>query len=123
MIRQHLTQAPDDDHQATAGRRLASQDQRSRSSRRDNTDPAPARRLMRALKPAHRGPAATGGLALGTRDEAETSAGSSLAVPPRLTRLLHRLPKIGAGLYDPRLDWPNLVEDDYYRFRNQPSGW
>jgi hypothetical protein len=122
MIRQHLTQAPDDDHQATAGRGLPPRTSDHVPAAATTLTP-PARRLLRALKPAHRGPAATGGLALGTRDEAETSAGSSLAVPPRLTRLLHRLPKIGAGLYDPRLDWPNLVEDDYYRFRNQPSGW
>jgi hypothetical protein len=81
--------------------------------------------LQRALQPTHSEPPITGGLALDTPDEAwaETPVATSPAGPPPLTRLLHRLPKMFAGLHDPRLDCPNLVEDDYYRFRNQPSGW
>jgi len=81
--------------------------------------------LKRTLQPTHAEPAITGGLTLETRDEAraETPADTRRTGPTRLTRLLHRLPKIGASLHDPRLDWPNLVEDDYHRFRNQPRGW
>ena len=80
--------------------------------------------LQRTLQPTHSEPAITRGLTLDTPDEAgaENPADTSPAGPPPLTRLLHRLPKIGAGLHDPRLDWPNLVEDDYQRFRNQPNG-
>jgi len=26
------------------------------------------------------------------------------------------------GYHDPILEWPDLVEDDYYRFRNTPNG-
>jgi hypothetical protein len=38
----------------------------------------------------------------------------------RLAGLLRRVPKTGVGPYDPLFDRPDLVEDDYYRFRNQP---
>jgi hypothetical protein len=40
----------------------------------------------------------------------------------RLAGLLRRVPKTGAGRYDPLFEQPDLVEDDYYRFRNQPYG-
>ena len=39
-----------------------------------------------------------------------------------LADLLQRAPKTGAGRYDPLFERPDLVEDDYYRFRNQPHG-
>ena len=39
-----------------------------------------------------------------------------------LADLLQRAPKTGAGRYDPLFDRPDLVEDDYHRFRNQPRG-
>jgi len=32
------------------------------------------------------------------------------------------VPKTVAGRYDPLFEQPDLVEDDYYRFRNQPYG-
>jgi hypothetical protein len=35
---------------------------------------------------------------------------------------LRRVPTTG-GHRDPLFERPDLVEDDYYRFRNQPSGW
>jgi len=40
----------------------------------------------------------------------------------RLAGLLRRVPKAG-GHRDPLFERPDLVEDDYYRFRNQPRGW
>jgi len=40
----------------------------------------------------------------------------------RLAGLLRRVPKTGAARYDPLFERPELVEDDYYRFRNQPYG-
>jgi hypothetical protein len=40
----------------------------------------------------------------------------------RLADLLRRVPKTGVGRYDPLFDRPDLVEDDYYRFRSQPHG-
>lgn len=41
----------------------------------------------------------------------------------RLAGLLRRVPETGAHYYDPLFEQPDLVEDDYYRFRNQPRGW
>jgi hypothetical protein len=38
----------------------------------------------------------------------------------RLVGLRHRVPKNHGDCYDPRFERPDLVEDDYYRFRNQP---
>ena len=40
----------------------------------------------------------------------------------RLAGLLRRVPKTGTGRHDPLFERPDLVEDDYYRFRNQPHG-
>ena len=40
----------------------------------------------------------------------------------RLAGLLRRAPTTGASRYDPLFEQPDLVEDDYYRFRNQPRG-
>jgi hypothetical protein len=40
----------------------------------------------------------------------------------RLAGLLRRVPKTAAARYDPLFERPDLVEDDYYRFRNQPHG-
>jgi hypothetical protein len=41
-----------------------------------------------------------------------------------LTRCLQRttglLMRLARGYYDPLLERPDLIEDDYYRFRNQP---
>ena len=41
----------------------------------------------------------------------------------RLAGLLRRVLATGAHYYDPLFEQPDLVEDDYYRFRNQPRGW
>jgi len=38
----------------------------------------------------------------------------------RITGLLMRLARMRDGYYDPLLWRPDLIEDDYYRFRNQP---
>lgn len=38
----------------------------------------------------------------------------------RVAVLLRRGPKTGASYRDPLFDRPDLVEDDYCRFRNQP---
>ena len=40
----------------------------------------------------------------------------------RLAGLLRRAPKTGGHYHDPLFERPNVVEDDYYRFRNQPCG-
>ena len=40
----------------------------------------------------------------------------------RLAGLLRRVPETGAHYYDSLFEQPDLVEDDYYRFRNQPRG-
>ena len=37
--------------------------------------------------------------------------------------LLRPGPKIGGSYRDPLFGRPDLVEDDYYRFRHQPRGW
>jgi len=41
----------------------------------------------------------------------------------RVAALLRPGSKIGASYHDPLSGWPDLVEDDYYRFRHQPCGW
>ena len=40
----------------------------------------------------------------------------------RVASLLRRVPKTGGSFYDPLFARPDLVEDDYYRFRHQPRG-
>jgi len=32
------------------------------------------------------------------------------------------MPKTSVGDYDPVFERPDLIEDDYYRLRNQPRG-
>ena len=41
---------------------------------------------------------------------------------PRVVGVLQRLLKAGGSYRDPLFERPELVEDDYYRFRNQPRG-
>jgi len=36
--------------------------------------------------------------------------------------LLRRMLKARASYYDPLFERPDLIEDDYYRLRNQPRG-
>ena len=38
----------------------------------------------------------------------------------RLQRITGLLMRLARGYYDPLLARPELIEDDYYRFRNQP---
>jgi hypothetical protein len=40
----------------------------------------------------------------------------------RVAGLLRRAPKTGGSYRDPLFERPDLVENDYYRFRNQPHG-
>jgi hypothetical protein len=40
----------------------------------------------------------------------------------RIVGLLQRGPKTGASYYDSLFERPDLIEDDYYRLRNQPYG-
>jgi hypothetical protein len=40
----------------------------------------------------------------------------------RVAGLLRRVPTTGGGYHDPLFERPDLVEDDYYRFRHQPRG-
>jgi hypothetical protein len=40
----------------------------------------------------------------------------------RVVGLLRRVPKTGASCHDPLFERPDLIEDDYYRLRNQPHG-
>lgn len=40
----------------------------------------------------------------------------------RVVGLLRRVPKTGASSYDSLFERPDLIEDDYYRLRNQPHG-
>ena len=40
----------------------------------------------------------------------------------RVVGLLRRVPKTGASYYDQLFERPDLIEDDYYRLRNQPPG-
>jgi len=42
--------------------------------------------------------------------------------PRRLAGLLWRVPENTHSYHDPLFDRPDLVENDYYRFRNYPSG-
>jgi hypothetical protein len=41
----------------------------------------------------------------------------------RITRPLRTAPKTGASYHDPLFERPDLVENDYHRFRHQPRGW
>jgi len=41
---------------------------------------------------------------------------------PRVVGLLQRLLTAGGSYHDPLFERPDLVEDDYYRFRSQPRG-
>ncbi len=43
----------------------------------------------------------------------------------RLLGLLQLMPQAGGNYsyYDAKFERPDLIEDDYYRFRNQPRGW
>ena len=41
----------------------------------------------------------------------------------RVAGLLRRTPTTGCSFYDPLSGRPDLVEDDYYRFRHQSRGW
>jgi len=38
----------------------------------------------------------------------------------RLQRITGLLMRLATSCYDPLLERPDLIEDDYYRFRNQP---
>ena len=40
----------------------------------------------------------------------------------RIAALPRPAPRIGASYHDPLFRRPDLVEDDYYRFRHQPRG-
>ena len=40
----------------------------------------------------------------------------------RIAGLLRQVPKTRASYYDPLFERPDLIEDDYYRLRNQPRG-
>jgi len=40
----------------------------------------------------------------------------------RIADLLWRVPKTRASYHDPLFERPDLIEDDYYRLRNQPHG-
>jgi hypothetical protein len=40
----------------------------------------------------------------------------------RVAGLLRRVPMKSGSYYDPLFERPDLVEDDYYRFRHQPRG-
>lgn len=42
--------------------------------------------------------------------------------PRRLAGLLWRVPKNADSHHDPLFARPDLIEDDYHRFRNYPSG-
>jgi hypothetical protein len=42
--------------------------------------------------------------------------------PSRVATLLRRRPKTGASYSDPLFERPDIVENDYYRFRHQPRG-
>jgi hypothetical protein len=89
----------------------------------DQTDATRGRRLMRtvqrmSLERVIRRRA----LVLPDEAMAEGPACTS-PIPQRLTYLLHRVRRIRAGCYDRRFERPDLVEDDYYRFRNAPCGW
>lgn len=41
----------------------------------------------------------------------------------RIVGLLRRTLTAGASYHDPFFMGPDVVEDDYYRFRHQPRGW
>ena len=72
----------------------------------------------------------------GHRDQVEPSAQADpLALPGqrgsheerghllrRVANLLRQRPKTDASYYDPLFRVPELVENDYYRFRHQPRG-
>lgn len=41
----------------------------------------------------------------------------------RISGLLERVPKTRASYHDPLFERPDLIENDYYRLRNQPHSW
>ena len=66
---------------------------------------------------AHTVPAAAGAERIGST--AAKFRGRRL---PRIAGLLRPMPKTSASDYDPVFERPDLIEDDYYRLRNQPRG-
>jgi hypothetical protein len=62
-----------------------------------------------------------------TRDQSTEAPANERGTKPsrgrrrQVGRLLLRL--LGTGYRDSLFERPDLVEDDYYRFINQPRGW
>jgi hypothetical protein len=70
------------------------------------------------------------------RDQAEPSIQAALPEMPdhrtrpgegghllrRIANLLRPTPKTGVSYHDPLFAQPDIVENDYYRFRHQPGG-
>jgi len=62
-----------------------------------------------------------------TREQSTEAPAMQRATRPRVDhqrqfgRLFQRL--LGSGYHESLFERPDLVEDDYYRFINQPRGW
>jgi len=84
--------------------------------------PGPVPRKARALLPRRAGRRApTAPLAAARSDRPGSArAGIRRDHPRRFVGLLRRAPKTGGSYRDLLFERPDLVEDDYYRFRNQP---
>ena len=65
-------------------------------------------------------------VASGTREGAPVAqpGAAALATGNRLRRAAGAMRRVLETSYrDPLFERPDLIENDYYRFRNQPSGW
>ena len=78
-------------------------------------------RKDRALLPRRAQTAPAAAASSDTTGSARTAIGGDRL--RRVASLLRRVPTIGGSFYDPLFGRPDLVEDDYYRFRHQPRGW
>jgi hypothetical protein len=97
-------------------------DQAGASGTRDPAPVAPGRgpRKARALLPGLARTALPAAARWGRRDSAR--AGNRGDPLQQIAGPVRRARKTGGSDYDPLFEQPDLIEDDYYRFRNQPRG-
>lgn len=87
--------------------------------------PGHGRSTTRPLLPRRAARRAQTALPAGARSDGTgiARAESRGARPRRLAGQLRPVHQPGWSYYDPLFERPDLVENDYYRFRNQPRGW
>ncbi len=86
--------------------------------------PRSSPRKARALLPRRAGRPAPTALPAAASSDRPGSARAEIRgdLLRRVAALLRRAPKTAGGYRDPLFERPEVVEDDYYRFRNRPNG-